>query len=759
MAGAYAQTPVSLYLEIVINGLPSERIIEVRMEGERLYAGRQDLLDAGVRLPEDGSDPVALDDVARISAHYVQSTQQLSLTVPEDWLPEQRLGRRQVEDYLPASSSFGGLFNYDVYYSDASRGASYVSAWNEQRLFGGFGVLSNSGIYREALKGPGGAHDGYRRYDTTWRYNDQQRLQGYAAGDLITGALSWNNAVRMGGVQLSRNFGLRPDLITYPLPQFSGTASLPSTVDLFIDSARQTGGQLNPGPFTLDTVPGLNGAGQATVVTTDALGRRQATTVPFYVTNTLLRPGFSDYSLSLGSIRRDYGQRDFGYGRLATSATWRRGLTPWFTLESHAEAASDLVQAGLGATIALGNAGTLTTSVSQSHFEGSGQQYSLGYSYFSRRYGVSFQRVQRTAGFSDLSTLSALDEYGLGRYLARRTDQAAFSVSPGNLGTFGVGYFATQSPQAAKTRLVNLSWSRSIRGDSSLYLSLNRLLETGETSMQLQLIVPFDTHSTISTGVDRSSNGDYRARVNYTHTVPSDGGLGWSLGYADGEGSPYQQADITWRTQKAQIQGGLYRESSRQTQWANVSGSFIAMGGDVYATNRVNDAFVLVSTDDYSDVPIRFEHQVVGRTDRRGRLLIPWVPSYYRGQFEADLLDLPSNVTTDDTQRIVSVHQNSGAYLSFGLKRELTANIALVDEAGAALPRGTRVLERHSGQQALVGWDGLVYFAHLQPDAELRVELGDGQSCELAFALDAASEEMEQIGPLTCKGVLGGDET
>jgi outer membrane usher protein len=46
------------------------------------------------------------------------------------------------------------------------------------------------------------------------------------------------------------------------------------------------------------------------VVTTDAVGRQVTTAVPFYISNTLLKPLF-DYSLSLGKIREDYGLKNF----------------------------------------------------------------------------------------------------------------------------------------------------------------------------------------------------------------------------------------------------------------------------------------------------------------------------------------------------------------------------------------------------------------------------------------------------------------
>src|SRR3546814_5580560 len=77
----------------------------------------------------------------------------------------------------------------------------------------------------------------------------------------------------MAGVQWRRDFGLQPQLLTDPIPQFFGEAALPSAVELYVNGVRQYSGQIAPGPFTLNTVPNLNGSGAAQVVITDALGR------------------------------------------------------------------------------------------------------------------------------------------------------------------------------------------------------------------------------------------------------------------------------------------------------------------------------------------------------------------------------------------------------------------------------------------------------------------------------------------------------
>ena len=84
---------------------------------------------------------------------------------------------------------------------------------------------------------------------------------------------------------------------------------------------------MQPGPFTIDRLPAITGAGQMQVVVTDALGRQQVITQPYYSGRTLLRQGLNEYSFEAGAIREDYGLRSNAYGDLILAGTFRRGLT------------------------------------------------------------------------------------------------------------------------------------------------------------------------------------------------------------------------------------------------------------------------------------------------------------------------------------------------------------------------------------------------------------------------------------------------
>lgn len=453
-----AVADAQLFLELVVNQMDTGRVIAVEQRAGQLFVPASALQDVGMKLPGEPVGSVALEQVPGLHSDYDSNGQRLLLDVPPSWLQEQFIGNRNTYPRTQAMSSFGALLNYDVYFNDTDDGGSYLAAWNEVRLFDTWGTLSNTGQLRQTLSDgiSGGTLDnGYRRYDTTWRFSDDERLLTYEAGDVISGALPWSSSVRLGGVQLSRDFAVRPDLVTYPLPQFAGEAAVPSSVDLFINGYKSDSARLQPGPYTLTNIPFINGAGEAVVVTTDALGRQVSTTVPFYVTSTLLQQGLTDFSLAAGTLRRDYTLRDFGYGPGVASGTFRYGYSDNLTLESHAEASSDLSLGGLGGNLRLGNFGVLNTALSQSQFDSrTGQQLSLGYQYNSTRYSFMYQRVERRDDYADLTLVDT--PYAS---LSKRSEQVTLSLNLQRFGSLGLGYFDVQAADDSRTRLLNLSWS------------------------------------------------------------------------------------------------------------------------------------------------------------------------------------------------------------------------------------------------------------------------------------------------------------
>lgn len=734
-----------LRLELVLNGAATGDVVPVDVEGGTYHVDARDLRNAGLPIDPVATGKLAIDSLPNVEAVYDESGQRLLLTVPGDWLPHQAVGRIQSTARIRPESSLGALLNYDLYAVRSGGGRGYASLWNEARIFGQFGVIRATSTLRQPLSGPSKTR--FTRYDTSWTYVDEERIRTYEAGDLVTRTLSWASPVRLGGVQVSRDFAVRPDIVTYPTPSFSGTAAVPTAIELFINGHQTADEMLQPGPFTLNDVPYVSGGGEAVIVTTDAQGRRTSTSVPFYVANTLLRPGLSDFAFSVGKLRRHYGLRNFSYGATVASGAWRQGVTEWLTVEAQAQAAPSLTVGGVGGLIRVGNLGVIDVSATGSRHNGeTGTQLTAGYQYSDRHINVMVRHVRRDPDFVDLGG------YGFSQFrLPRRETQASGSlVLDGGVGTLGANYIDTQW-RDERFRLAGVSFAQPISQRGNLLFFANRDLDRGTTTAMIQLTVSLGRQGAASAALERNASGRFRKQLNYSRSVPTDGGIGWNAAVAHGGRYKTQyQGDVTWRTPSVQLQGGAYGGGGNDAFWGSVSGSLVVMGGGTFAANRINDAFVVVSTDGVSGVPVRQENQRVGVTDSDGLLLLPWVNAYYGSKFEIDPLDLPANMVTPVVEQRAAVKLGSGRVVHFPIRQTRPVTLILHDRQGRPLPAGSPVVT-DTGIVAYVGWDGIVYLEDVGAANRVKVELGDRNRCTVEFSLPTGKSQKAHIGPLTCR--------
>lgn len=460
------------YPQLILNGRPTAYMLPVQVYAEELTIDTRALVSQGVDFPDQvRSEQWQTLEQLDIAGRYDNSAQQISLIVPAEWLPHQKLEAGYSLDNTPVQRGQGILLNYDAYSTWLDNGAQTTSAGHELRAFDNWGVVSTSGVVRWNDNAPDDGN--YIRLDSYWRYTDPNRMRTYMVGDTISGALTWSPSIRLGGVQISRNFASRPDLITFPLPQISGSATLPSALEVFVNDLRLSDQAVQPGPFVLETSPMVTGLGEVQVVTTDTLGRETAQTVPFYVSPKLLKEGYWDYSASVGAPRRFYGQRanDYDDQTVATGVA-RYGLNNLLTLESTLNASDTLINGGAGVVVRPGFLGVSNLSVAHgSDNDDQGNQWVVGHEFRTQRYGISGQYTERTRGYKDLS--NSIDR----RIPIKSSTQLNGSVSFGRQGNLNVSYLETRLFDGPDTRFLVLGHTRTLWQQLSLTLSVNQNLE------------------------------------------------------------------------------------------------------------------------------------------------------------------------------------------------------------------------------------------------------------------------------------------
>lgn len=740
-----------LYLDLIING--TERgLVHFGYRDGKLWATRATLRQLGFMLPTDSPDPVRLDSLPGVQVHYDASQQSATLSVPLKLLHlSTSVLNAQGASVPHTSTSPGALLNYNLYATHDTQGGATASAYTELRVFGGPGVLSSTGL-SQTSRSNGGWHGRSVRLDTTWSMSFPERMLTVDVGDTLTGATAWSRPTRIGGVQIGTNFALQPYRVTAPLPQFLGQATLPSQVELYINGMKQYSGQVPAGPFQLNAVPGINGAGNAQLVLTDALGRVSTVDFSLYNTQQLLQKGFTDWSAGFGFVREDYGLRSLSYGRdPMASGSWRRGLTDHFTASAHGEITQGLGNAGVGGDWLLGNAGVLSGSVARSSYRGlDGSQLSFGYQWINSRFNFGAQGTRSSSGYRDVASL-----YGSPSPQLSASAQAGMSTD--GFGNFGVSYVHLRY-QEQTSRYASGYWYKSLDRSASISLNLNQNLDVSrDRSVFLSFSLTFDARTYMSAGVQLQDNRNlFNASV--SRSLPTDGGFGWRAQTQQGDGSHGGLAELDYLSRYGQAQAGLMNFGGSSSAYVGTNGALVLMGGHAFAARSIYNGFALVSTDGIPDVPVKLENNLVGHTDPHGLLLVTPLNAYQNNKLSIDPMQLPADVRIGHVDTNATPSDRAGTLVSFGITPIRAASVLLRDKAGKALPLGSQVRLRGQGQAsgpALVGFDGAVYLDTLDKHNVLEVSLPEGGTCSVGFDYRKQGDGIPQIGPLTCakKGV------
>lgn len=719
----------TLYLEVSVNQASHGLKPFIDAPGQ-LLASAAVLRELGFRITGDA--PVALGQLTGVQVRYDARLQTLALDAPLEMLqlPTTSVGERAT-DVPHARASPGVLLNYDFYAAHADARSS-AALTTELRVFGvGRGKFSNVALQRRFQQGtPRRWHSESLRLDTRWTLDFPGSALSLEIGDFVSGFLDWSRPVRMGGIQIGRNYALQPYRILTPTPRFVGQAVVPSNVELYVDGLRQFSEAVPAGPFQLATQPGINGTGTAQVVTTDAFGRTRTVDFDFYATQQLLARGLSDWSLALGRLRDAYGIDSFAYDdRTLGSGTWRYGVSDRLTAELHAEGGGGLRQAGIGGGWLPGRAGVFTAAYARSQLAGlRGSQRSFGYNWNNRRLNVNLLSRRTQGDYRDLGALQRSLPPSV-------SEQATVGISLDRFGTVSASYLRLQQPAGRDDRYASLYWSHTSARRWSTYLSLSQNLQDhDDRTAYLSVAVPLGHDRQVSLGVQHAGGAPlYTADV--SQPVPGDGsgnGHGWRLQARHGRDGTGALAEAGWLTPVGRYSLGAVRDGGSRYGYANAGGALVWMGPHVFATRGVDDAFAVVSTGRFADVPVLLENRPIGVTGRNGLLLVSPLLSWQRNRLSIDTLHLPADVVAERVEDSVTPQQGAGLRVDFGLRRTQAVQLRVVDGYGVPLPAGSLARFARNGA-AMVGHDGMLYLEDPPADGWVQVATPSG-TCRLRLA-------------------------
>lgn len=593
------------------------------------------------------------------------------------------------------------------------------------------------------------------RLDTTWTLDKPEKIATWRFGDAITGSTYWSGATRFAGIQYATNFNTQPNLVTFPLPGYRGQAVIPSTVDVLVNSVLNQEQMVNNGPYVFNNIPVISGAGTVSVVTQDILGRSHTISFPYYTSPLLLKPNLVDFSYEVGFVRNNYALNSNDYGHPLGVATYQRGVTDHLTLGTHAEVLSDQQTLGFSANFLLKNYGVASLAVAGGHnVFGGGGLLEVGFVRQGSQFSYGFSTTVASTNYLQLGDMpngsppDLINQLFLGYSLA---DYGSLSASYTMVNSRNLSEESRTFSTTPSARLLTATYSHNLFKNISLTIGFVGDLRNSQTNQAfLTLVFAPDINHIISNS-SNWQNHQFQDVLQFSKPVPLGKGYGYNL-FASNNNSRYAGVDIILQNEIGAYTARLGKGRGLTSYELDASGSAIYFTGNGFLARKLTNSFALVQVPHYPDVNVFYEHQLMGRTDRNGNLLITELLPYQENSIEIDPTTLPLDAQINLTNKTIIPYFHSGVLARFPVQSMQGVVMHLLTPNGKFVPVGAEVAinEDQTHLTYPVAEEGEVYI----PDVIERMVEGsvhwDKQTYYFSTRLPKTNDPIIELGEVTC---------
>ncbi len=561
-------------------------------------------------------------------------------------------------------------------------------------------------------------------------------------GDFISAGGQRQRAVRMAGLQLASDYSLRPDLITVPLPAFTGQVSVPTGVDVITGDQRYSLGELEPGEFTVRNVPSSAGRGEVSVIIRDSLGRESIQNAKFYMSRSLLAPRLREFAINAGVVRRRFGVRSHDYGPLAANVFYRRGISSRLTIEGTSEWTPGLINVGARGDLALGGLALLTVEGRASSDHASGQTGTLAHvalESIGRTLSARLSATLPSSHYRDVATKlgdPAPAKEFLGQISYNIRDSMQFQLTAGRQERqFDQRYPSFEPRVSYANAMFRTRINRKVDFFSSFGL---RSGATRSYSAWAGLSFQFGGGKSAQASGSAGTGTPVSASAGYYRHATDDYRLGYAFEAQAGAASRLS-AGATYRSEFGRLEGQVEQVNGGFGARINARGTVLATGGGVFARNQTGGSYALVRTGKVAGVTVMRENRSAGMSSRKGLLLIENITPQVPLTFDIDPEKLPANALARATQRRVIVPRRAVGLVELDVIRFAPLPVRVTSPDGVNLPVGTTLVAEPSGDLLMVGFDGLVDFNTEGGDTALSQRLGPVSRCVFDTAAMSAA--------------------
>ncbi|HZH44209.1 MAG TPA: fimbria/pilus outer membrane usher protein [Lysobacter sp.] len=735
-AAVPAETGEELILDIVVNGRTLAEAQIVRQRDGALLLSRETAAAARFAVTEGvHGDWIPLAALA--GRFHVLDMQRMRLEIsaaPERFETTRLRLPGAQPDAGPVASAPSAVIGYDLNSGRTAQGASWFSVLVDAAASSGRATCRTRHLWHSERSAS--------RLDSHCTLDWPERRLSLVLGDAVSRGGALSHPVRYGGVRLGTDFALQPHLNTQPLLAIEGSARLPSTLEIWLDQQLAHRTDVLPGGFLLEGIPALAGRGDIHAVVTDALGRRTLLSAPFYSDPRLLQPGLMDWAVEAGRLRHGFLTSDEHYGAPFALVSWRGGVTSYWTLEGRAEWTPAHRLTGVTQLVNLAHHGIVELALTHTQSDaGDALAYAVGYSYQGRRWNAGLRLARYDAAYVDLAHPEPGDAPALDAQvnLGLRIGRASFSA-----GAVRREHHGDAAPQSMLRASATLPLSRSY-----LTLSVLRIVEPVEDSVaSLLYTLPLSGARSLSAWADRSG-GSVHPGLSLQRSLPAGTGAGYRISWDRGAGGGRTALAGAYRGRAGQIDASLFDTPEGTEAWLGMRGALLANGRGVFVAPDDGGSFAVVSLPQ-AGVEVLRDHQRVAQTNADGHAVVAGLRPFERNRLGIVAESLAASSRVDRTALELRTGRRQVVSADFGGRRVVARELRVVRPDGMPVPAGADA-RSPGAEDAVVGYDGLLYLERLSPEPRDITVAWPGGGCSVDVASQAAAPAAGQVHEVVCR--------
>jgi outer membrane usher protein len=633
-----------------------------------------------------------------------------------------------------------------VYRKDSSSFVNYSANWHSNRQFDVFAESATSVRGVSLYNTVSANRQTVTRGLTNVTLDQRRQLRRWTVGDNLAYSGPLGGDAWIGGITVAKEFAIDPYYVRYPTLSMSTPIAVPSVMEVYVNGQVVSQERVAPGRLDVRNLPLTMGRNDARVVVRDAFGQTRELSSTYYMTSTALSQGVHDYQYSVGFRRLGIGDKSWDYRTPVVLARHRVGITESFTTGGRVEMhPGRLFNGGPSFNVRVPFGEIETAGSVSRHRDQWGTAALASFTYTGHPFSAGGSMMVASPRYATLTPNPHNED-------PRRQGSVFAGVALARAVSVTLQHTQTTSYQGVSRLRTGVLTSLQISGNAQLIASATSVRdERGpRNEAYAGLTVLFGRASTSVAHVNDTRGA--RVAVESQQPLPVGVGYGYQL---RAEGGDSASVNAVARYQGTHGRYELRQETlgAESTTTISAMGAIVGIGGSVFATRPVEESFALVRVPGVEGVRAFASHQEIGKTGRRGDLLVPDLQAYYGNILDIADGDIPLQYAVSNVGMTLAPPYRGGAVAVFDVQRVQRA-VGKIVIAGEEKPHayGELTLTSADGRSygSPVGGDGAFYFENLPGGRYSAVVERRGSLCTFELEVPPSDDLVIKLGTARC---------